>query len=62
MVRGRIVGAHRGSLILDTSAATGGIAYSVIVPALTLAGAKEGDSLQLYTYLSVRETAHELFG
>ncbi|MEK7531298.1 MAG: Holliday junction branch migration protein RuvA [Patescibacteria group bacterium] len=61
-VRGRILGAHRGSIILDTSAERGGIAYSIIVPALTLASAKEGEELTLYTYLSVRETAHELFG
>ena len=62
LVRGRMIGAHRGSLILDTSGESGGIAYAVIVPALTLAGATEGSMLTLYTYLSVRETAHELFG
>jgi Holliday junction DNA helicase RuvA len=46
------------SLILDV----GGVGYLVYVTAETSLDSNKGDSLSLWTYLAVRETALDLFG
>lgn len=51
---------HRGdrSLVLEV----GGVGYLVHVPDSLLYAAKEGDELEVFTHLYVRETAMELYG
>lgn len=40
----------------------GGVGYEVMVAPVLLADAREGLAVELYTYLSIRENAQELFG
>ncbi len=55
---GIIRGSVRGALIIDVH----DIGYRVFTTPATLAGAREGDTLAVWTHLAVRENAHELFG
>jgi holliday junction DNA helicase RuvA len=48
----------KGALILRV----GGVGYRVQVPALTLSHLTEAKSLTLFTHLTIRENAHELYG
>lgn len=61
-----MIGGLRGSVqatIRDTVLVnTGSISYRVHVPTATLARVHEGDTLELWTHLAVRENAHDLFG
>lgn len=55
-IEGSIVAKTTDALIIDT----GGVGYRVYTTPQILSGA--GDRMALYTYLSVRETALDLFG
>ena len=57
-VAGNVVGVVRGTVIVETH----GVGYRVVTTASTLASAREGEPLTLWTHLAVRENAHELFG
>jgi Holliday junction DNA helicase RuvA len=57
-LQGAVASLFRETVILDV----GGVGYRVHVKAAVLARAKPGDALRLFTHLSVREDALELFG
>lgn len=55
---GVVRGIVRGTVVIDV----GGVGYGVSTPATTLAKAKEGEKLFLWTHLAVRENAQDLYG
>lgn len=57
-LRGTVVGIVRGSIVLEVA----GVGYRVSLIASSLAKAKEGDEMFVWTHLAVRETAQDLYG
>lgn len=58
-VRGRVAGMDGENLVLET----GGIGYNIkITPNIAAFLPREGEEIKLYTYLSVREDAMNLYG
>ena len=57
-VSGMVRGVVRGTVIVETQ----GVGYRIVATASTLAAAREGEKLTLWTHLAVRENAEELFG
>lgn len=57
-IRGDIEAIYEDKIVIDT----GSIGYNVYVPASVIDRIKIGDEVTMYTYLSVREDAMNLFG
>lgn len=55
---GVVRGVIRATLVIEVA----GVGYGVSTPAATLAKAKEGEHVFLWTHLAVRENAHDLYG
>jgi holliday junction DNA helicase RuvA len=58
-IKGTVVGKGINSLVLETA---GGIGYELKVVRSVLERAVENEKIQVFTYLKVREDAHELYG
>jgi len=61
-ISGSVKAVVRDTVIIAVRGTEGAIGYRVHTPTATLAKASEGDTLSLWTYLAVREHAHDLFG
>src|SRR3989344_2967763 len=59
LLKGKIVSLYEGETIIMTSA---GVGYSVFINPATREKLKEGEEVEILTYLAVRENAMELFG
>lgn len=57
-LRGTVRGSVRGSILVDVQ----GVGYRVSLTADTLTRLSDGDSVELWTYLAVRENALDLYG
>ncbi len=57
-LRGTVRGTVRGSIVVDVA----GVGYRVSLTADTLTRVSEGDTVELWTYLAVRENALDLYG
>ena len=57
-IEGKVAGKKPGEVIL----LAGGVGYRILVSLNTLSHGDQGDVLRLYTWLSVRDDAMELFG
>ena len=57
-IDGKVRGMVLGSVIVEVA----GVGYRISVPVATLAKAKEGDGLFLWTHLAVRENSQDLYG
>lgn len=55
---GVVRGIVRATVVIEVA----GVGYGVSTPAATLAKAKEGEHVFLWTHLAVRENAHDLYG
>lgn len=63
-ITGKLVATEPGTLIIDTAGDGGGLAYRLFVSDNTLAAlaSKLDEKVKVYTYLSVREDAMDLYG
>ncbi len=63
-ITGKLVATEPGALIIDTAGNGGGLAYRLFVSDNTLAAlaSKLDEKVKVYTYLSVREDAMDLYG
>lgn len=63
-ITGKLVANEPGALIIDTAGDGGGLAYRLFVSDNTIAAlaSKLDEKVKVYTYLSVREDAMDLYG
>jgi len=59
LLKGKIVSLYEGEMVIMISA---GVGYSVFINPATREKLKEGEEVEILTYLAVRENAMELFG
>lgn len=62
LLRGTVVGRGKDFLTIVLGSAGGAIGFKVFMPEPSLAAAREGESVEIQTYLQVREDALTLFG
>ena len=62
LLRGTVVGRGKDFLTIVLGGAGGAIGFKVFMPEPSLAAAREGESVEIQTYLQVREDALTLFG
>lgn len=62
MIRGVVVGRGKDHLIVELGAGSGGLGLKIFAPDPTVVQAQENESIQLHTYLQVREDALTLYG
>lgn len=61
-VRGTVLQRGKDYLIVEVGSAAGGMGFKISTPEPTASQVRDGDAVQLHTYLQVREDALALFG